>query len=63
MAGASDAKLLVEPSNAVVAKGLCALVLAALCFYFLTSGRSRNEPNRLFWALICAVAILALFVF
>ena len=62
MAPAPVAKLLVEPSNVAVAKGLGSLVLSALCFYFLTTGRSRNDPNRLFWAAVCAVAILVVLI-
>jgi len=62
MAEVSDAKLLFQPSNLAVAKGVGALTLAALCFYFLTTGRNQNDPNRLFWSAICAVAIPVLFL-
>lgn len=45
-------------TQAVVAKLVFALLLAAMSFYYLHTGRRHNDPGRLMWAAVFGVLTL-----
>lgn len=56
--GTSDATLAFHLTQAVVAKMVFALLLAAMAFYYLHTGRRNNDPGRLMWAAIFGMLTL-----
>ena len=41
------------------AKFVASAILSTLCLFFLSAARKYNDPNRLFWSLICGLGALA----
>lgn len=59
--GAGDgvaAKLGFQMSQAVVTKGVFAMLLAAMAFYYLHTGRRNSDPGRLLWAAVFGMLTL-----
>lgn len=56
--GRSDAKLAFTPNQAVVLKMVVALILAAVSFYYLHTGRRQLDPGRLMWSAVFAMLVL-----
>lgn len=56
--GGSGANLGFQPTQAVVAKGVFASLLAAMAFYYLHTGRRSNDPGRLLWAAVFGMLTL-----
>lgn len=57
------ARLVFHPTPDAFPKALIGLVLAALSVYFLRVGRRDNDAGRLFWAAVCGLATLGVFLF
>ncbi|MFA6029378.1 MAG: hypothetical protein WC969_05970 [Elusimicrobiota bacterium] len=57
------ARLVFHPTPDAFAKALAGLILAALSVYFLRVGRRDNDAGRLFWAAVCGLATLGVFLF
>lgn len=51
----TGAKLGFQLTQAVVAKAVFAMLLGAMAFYYLHTGRRNNDPGRLFWAAVFGV--------
>ena len=59
--GRPPAKLALQLTQAMAARGVLSLIFVALAYYFLHTGRSRNDHRRLLWAAVCGVATLLVF--
>lgn len=57
-AGPGEAKLSFELTQAALTKFTAGAVLGALTLFFLSTGRKRNDPARLVWAVVSALAAL-----
>lgn len=61
LSGAADgmgAKLGFQLTQAVIAQGVFAMLLAAMAFYYLHTGRRYNDPGRLMWAAVFGMLML-----
>jgi len=56
--GGSGAKLGFQLTQFVIAKGLFALLLAAMAFYYLHTGRRNNDAASLLWAAVFGMLTL-----
>lgn len=56
---APQARLGAHLTQAAVGKLVLASIMAAVCFYYLHTGRRNNDPGQLFWAAAFAVLTLA----
>ncbi|HAH07044.1 MAG TPA: hypothetical protein DCM05_11055 [Elusimicrobia bacterium] len=63
MSSGAVPRLSFELSQAILAKFMAGATLGALTLFFLSTGRKRNDPGRLFWAVVCALAALAVLTF
>jgi hypothetical protein len=60
--GVAD-KVVFTLTHAVVVRFIASGTLAALTLFFLSTGRKNNDPERLFWAAVSALAALGVLVF
>jgi len=37
-------------------------ILSALCLFYLSTGRQRSDPNRLFLAVVCGLGAMLIFI-